>query len=165
MEDGGAHVLVVLIVDVPKPHRLVPGTSCHELSSWTPSHTFHLSFYENWAVKWFDGIQHFRHYYQLSYLAIIIASNTSFSCPSRLAPHSNWPLLLSHTATVPSKLALARYLPHGDQDTHRTVLSRPAQVLWPLLIPGVAFCEDGFASPLVTFSPPKPDCLVLPTCG
>ena len=54
VEDGGAHVLVVLIVDVPKPHRLVPGTSCHELSSWTPSHTFHLGFHDSGWSKDLD---------------------------------------------------------------------------------------------------------------
>ena len=31
---------------------------------------------------------------------------TSFSCPSRVAEHSNWPDFRSHTATVPSKEAV-----------------------------------------------------------
>ena len=42
MEDRGAHVLVVLVVDVPQPNRFVPRTGCKKLSPWTPCHTFDL---------------------------------------------------------------------------------------------------------------------------
>ena len=42
VKDGSTHVLVILVVNVPKPNRFVPRTSCKKLSSWTPCHALHL---------------------------------------------------------------------------------------------------------------------------
>src|SRR6218665_3667018 len=48
---------------------------------------------------------------------------TSFSCPSSVAMDSNSLEVSSifHMQVVPSKLAVAIHLPHGDQLTERTV--------------------------------------------
>ena len=161
VEDRGAHVLVVLVVDVPQPNRFVPRTGCKKLSPRAPCHTFHLIFMSLKA----------RPTLELPTLIVPNCHSAVEACTGQVFA-TGGPGNPSYCPDGKSSV-ISEYLCNGGErgvpmnccpktlnnvDISRKCFKRQSNS------PGVSLCKDSFASPLIPLPPPQPYCLVLPAC-
>ena len=161
MEDRGAHVLVVLVVDVPQPNRFVPRTGCKKLSPWAPCHTFHLIFMSLKA----------RPTLELPTLVVPDCHSAVEACTGQVFATGGpgnpsycpvaWEIINDLMIFVQwgGKTDAHKLLSKNSYvDISRKCFKRQSNS------PGVSLCKDSFASPLIPLPPPQPYCLVLPAC-